>query len=174
MPLHIQTVDASKNDHHCQLIRARHNHPNAIPTKCVLDLVIGVTQRAGQTLIDQLDIIGHGCPGQLNVGGGISPRRDQVIAVDDSFRLYNREILALLRGRFASGAVVRLHACRVAEGVSGECLLYQLSQLWQVRVQGGLIRQMPDAADRFEGNLYRQADGSPNSLEPLYQGPIAR
>ncbi len=166
MSFRICTIDASSNDHG-QLARARNNHRSAILTNCVLDLVIGVRQRAGNNRLEQLDIIGHGHPGQLNVGGGVRPDAHQVIAIDKSGRLFNYDILHMLCGSFAENAVVRLHACRIAQGWMGELLLYRLADLWKVRVQGALVTQFPDNADRFEGRLYIEADGTPNSLEPL-------
>jgi hypothetical protein len=166
MPVHIHTIDASSNDHG-QLARARNIHRNAILTNCVLDVVTGIIQRVGDSRIDRLDIIGHGHPGQLNVGGGTCPQAHQVIAVNDDGRLFNRNILALLAGRFAENAVVRLHACRLAQGWKGEALLYQLAELWRIRVQGALVTQFPDRHDRFEGRNYTEANGAEGNLEPL-------
>lgn len=166
MPVQIHTIDASSNDNG-QLARARTNHREAVLTNCVLDVVVGILQRVGDSLIDRLDIIGHGHPGQLNVGGGVCPAAHQVIAFDKSGRFYNRDILALLCGRFAPNALVRLHACRLAQGWRGELLLFQLADLWQVRVQGALVTQFPDRSDRFEGRYYVESNGTPGVFAPL-------
>jgi hypothetical protein len=173
MPIRIQTIDASSNDHG-QLARARSNHRNAILTNCTLDVVIEALRRAGEDLIEQIDIIGHGHPGQLNVGGGVSPEAHQVIAIDENGRLFNRNILSMLCGHFTSNAVVRLHACRVAQGWRGELLLFNLADLWRIRVQGGLVTQFPDRRDHFEGTHFVEANGAPNNLEPLATLRIAR
>lgn len=166
MPVHIHTIDASSNDHG-QLARARHNHPQALLTRNVRDLVRVILQRIGDDQIQQLDIIGHGHSGQLNVGGGVRATAEQVIAVDDWYQLYNRDSLSMLCERFAPDAVVRLHACRLAQGLRGEMLLFHLAQLWRVRVQGALVTQFPDRADRFEGRYYIEANGTPNNLAPM-------
>jgi hypothetical protein len=163
MPIHIHTIDASNNDNGL-LARARHNHQDAILTNCVLDVVVGILQRVGDNRIDRIDIIGHGHPGQLNVGGGTRPESHQVIAINENGYLFNRNILALLCGHFVPNALVRLHACRLAQGWRGELLLFSLADLWQIRVQGGLATQFPDCHDRFEGRMYFESNGTPGNL----------
>jgi hypothetical protein len=166
MPFHIHTIDASSNDNG-QLRRARNNHPHALLTNNIQDLIRLIHQQIRDQQIEQLDIIGHGHPGQINIGGGVRPRVEQVIAVDDWYQLYNAEILSMLCGKFAPKAIVRLHACRLAQGMRGEMLLFNLAQLWRVRIQGAFVTQFPDRADRFEGRYYREVNGTPENLEPF-------
>lgn len=166
MTVRIHTIDMSSNDRG-QLARARSNHPQALLTSNVSDLIRVISHRIGEDQIEQLDIIGHGHPGQINVGGGVRATAAQVIAVDIGYQLYNADLLSMLCGKFAPGAVVRLHACQLAQGMSGEMLLFQLARLWQVRVQGALVTQFPDRADRFEGRYYTEANGTPENLAPM-------
>jgi hypothetical protein len=166
MPIHVHTIDASSNDNG-QLARARNNHPQALLTRNVADLIRAILSRIGEDRIELLDIVGHGHSGQINVGGGVRPTAEQVIAVDDWYQLYNADLLGMLCGRFAPDAVVRLHACGLARGMRGEILLFKLAQLWRVRVQGALVTQFPDRADRFEGRYYTEANGTAENLEPM-------
>lgn len=156
------TIDGSQ-DRNGELQRARRNHPNAILTSDVLTLVNGVLRAMAGEKISQLDIIGHGVPGQVIVGGGTTHcDSTKVIGINENFYLFNYNILTFLKGCFEEDAVVRIHACRVAEGAKGNAFLWQLANLWNVRVQGALVKQFADRADRFEGRYYVEASGNGN------------
>lgn len=155
----IITIDAA-NDGALRLARA--NHRNAVLTNDVGEFVRLVLTAAGGEKISRPDVIGHGHPGLIYVGGaGRSNDGSKSIGVNvNSSGLYNTNMLRLLEGAFEANAFVRLHACRVAQGLHGQMLLWQLADLWKVRVQGAVVTQFPDNADRFEGSLYVESTGS--------------
>ena len=155
----IVTVDASGAG---PLARARNNHRRAVLTRDAMSFVHGVLVAAGDEKISRLDVIGHGHPGLIYIGGGGQDEcPTKCIAVESkSYLLSNINVLRLLENKFEPDGIVRLHACRVAQGIAGELLLWQLADLWKVRVQGALVTQFPDNADHFEGNYYVEATGS--------------
>lgn len=158
----IVTIDSS-NDSCGTLQHARSNHQNAILTDDVSTFVSRIKDAIGTEKISQLDIIGHGTPGQVIVGGGtVHCDVTKVIGVNNTYNLFNYNLLSYLRGCFDENAVVRIHACRVALGTKGNVFLWQLADLWKVRVQGAFIEQFPDRVDHFEGRYYLEANGNSN------------
>lgn len=169
----IVTIDAADDR---VLKRARCNHRDAILTNTLAEFVIRVLAASASEKISQLDVIGHGRPGQIYVGGaarihaethiiGVSPTNGQLYCVN---------VLRMLTDAFAPDAIVRLHACRVAQGRDGSLLLWQLADLWRVRVQGAVVTQYPDDADRFEGRLYVEASGMASTSATVLQNHSIR
>jgi hypothetical protein len=168
----IDAVDSTASPDNGFLVDHRRAHPGAVRCRDVLGMVLGVLRRAGDHPIRRLRIFGHGRSGQQNSGGGTRPNASQAMFVTQLTtgapgRLINGGILELLRGHFTADAVVELHGCSVGRGWEGEALVYQLSQLLQVRVRAALQRQVSDRGDRFEGPRFLEGDGRPGSLTPL-------
>lgn len=177
MPVQIDVVDSTVRPDNGFLADHRRAHPRAVRSHDVLSMVLGVLARAADQPISRLRIFGHGRQGQQNVGGGTLPDVTEAMFVEPNVQpsrgrpapgeLWNRGILQMLNGHFTPDAIVELHGCRVGTHWEGSILLWQLSQLWRVRVRAGLARQVSDAADRFEDSSYVEGDGRPGALQPI-------
>lgn len=166
MPVRIDVIDSARRDNGF-LEDQRRLHRNPVLCSDLATMIMGVIERAGGQPIERLRIFGHGRGGLQAVGGGTRPQAHQLIAVEDNGNLHNNYLLSMLCGCFTPEALVQLHGCRIAQGWRGTLLIYQLANLWRVRVQAAYERQVADRADRFEGAQYIEADGRPDSLTPL-------
>jgi hypothetical protein len=171
MTVRIDVIDMARRDNGF-LADQRRMHRNPVLCSDLATLIMGVIERAGGQPIGRLRIFGHGRAGRQAVGGGTRPEPHQLIAIDENANLHNSYLLSMLCGCFAPNALVQLHGCRIAQGWQGTLLVYQLANLWRVRVQAAYERQIADPDDRFEGARYIEADGNPASMTPLLDHPI--
>jgi hypothetical protein len=101
----------------------------------IADMVEKVLAKAAGHPIKYLRIDGHGAPGYQEVG--------EHGAITNHISDAERSQLMRLRGHFTSDALVFLEGCEVAAGTDGEHLLAMLSEMWNVKVTGGVAYQRP-------------------------------
>jgi hypothetical protein len=167
----VKAIDGDENDYTMQ--EDRKLHPDAELTTDLISFVKAVKgavdSKAGS--IGFLYVSGHGAPGVQLVGGGRHTKLSQMISVDRWGKLRQTKLLGQLTPLFAKDAVVRLDGCNVAESWRGKVLLWELAELWNVRVQGGTITQLVDKHSMTEGNQLMEA--VPDSLWHRVAGPNA-
>jgi hypothetical protein len=165
----INVVESSDNDN-TFLPKTADNVDGEIRADSVRDMVDKVLGRLGAgDCIKQLNLIGHGAPGDISVGAGMSSIAGKQINGDDADW---EDQVRRLKGKFCEGAELRLLGCNTGVCDAGAAKLHKLANLLGVTVKGTNRNVYPAdyGKDGFiggDGTLVGVEPGKPDPPECL-------